>query len=194
MTTATGRVIVISGPSGSGKTTLVEQLFAHPPGPLAKSVSATTRQPRQGEQEGVHYHFLSAEDFQRQRQSGEFLECFEVFGRGDWYGTPRREVAPRLAAGKWVVLEIDVHGMQAVLGEYPNAETFFVHPGSMAELERRLRDRRTENEAAIQRRLEAARRELASAGLYRHQIVNDDVERAVREIRAILTRPGEVSQ
>lgn len=194
MTDLSGRLIVISGPSGAGKTTLVERLFAAAPGPLVSSISATTRPPRKGEQDGVQYHFLSKEDFRRRRERGDFLECFEVFGRGDWYGTLRDEVTPRLTAGKWVVLEIDIHGMQAVLREFPAAITIFVHPGSMQELERRLRDRGTESEPAIQRRLEEARKEMASAGQYRFCVVNDDVDRAVREVCDILTKPGELSR
>ena len=108
-----GRLIVISGPSGAGKTTLLKRLFELCP-QLAVSVSATTRPPRPGEREAVDYHFLSPEEFERRRQAGEFLECCEVFGRGYWYGTLLREVTPSLAAGKWVVLEIDVQGTMAV--------------------------------------------------------------------------------
>jgi guanylate kinase len=192
-----GRLIVLSGPSGSGKSTLVRRLFELAPGPLVHSVSATTRPPRPGEIDGVHYHFLSPAEFQRRRADGEFLECFEVFGRGHWYGTLRQEVAPSLAAGKWVLLEIDVHGMQAVVREFPDAVTIFVLPGDppdldrlLHELERRLRARGTETEAAIHRRLEEAASELTHAGEYRHRVVNDDVERAARQLCDILTQPG----
>src|SRR5438270_2528551 len=112
-----GRLIVISGPSGAGKTTIVRELFERCPR-LVASVSATTRPPRPQERDGVDYHFLSAEEFERRRRAGEFIECAEVFGRGYWYGTLRSEVAPRLAAEKWVVLEIDVQGTLAVLEQY----------------------------------------------------------------------------
>jgi guanylate kinase len=150
------------------------------------SVSATTRPPRPGERDGVDYHFLSDEEFERRRRAGEFVECFEVFGRGYWYGTLKSEVAPRLAAGKWVVLEIDVQGTLAVLDQYPEAVTIFVETETLEELERRLRGRGTESEEAIQRRLEVARRELALADRYQHRIINRSVERAVAEIEQIL--------
>jgi guanylate kinase len=181
----TGKLIVISGPSGAGKTTLLKKLFEVCPG-LKASVSATTRPPRPGEQNGVAYHFLGDEEFQRRRQAGEFLECHEVFGRGTWYGTLESEVAPSLAAGKSIVLEIDVQGAMTVLKRYPEALTIFVHPSSVDELERRLRGRATESEESIQRRLEVARRELACSDRYRAQVVNDDVDRAVQEICEII--------
>lgn len=191
MQTAAGKLVVISGPSGAGKTTLLKRLYANCPRPLKASVSATTRPPRPGEVDGVDYHFLSREEFARRREAGEFLECFEVYQRGDWYGTLKSEVAPSLAAGKWVVLEIDVQGTLAVLEHYPDAVTIFVRPSSVDELERRLRDRGTESEAALQRRLEVARRELASIDRYRYQVVNDDVDRAVRELCEILSLSGD---
>lgn len=185
-----GKLVVISGPSGAGKTTLLKRLYACAPAPLVVSVSATTRAPRPGERDGVDYHFLGKEEFERRRRAGDFLECFEVYQRGDWYGTLRGEVAPRLAAGKWVVLEIDVQGTLAVLQHYPDALTIFIRPSSIDELERRLRLRGTESEAALQRRLDVARRELASIDRYRHQVVNDDVDRAVKELCDILSRTG----
>ncbi len=184
-TTPTGRLIVISGPSGVGKTTVVRELFARNPR-LVASVSATTRPPRPDEQDGRDYHFLSPAEFQRRREAGDFLECCEVFGPGYWYGTLKSEVTPRLAAGKWVVLEIDVQGTLAVLRQYPEAVTIFIRPESLAELERRLRGRGTESEQSIERRLEVARRELAFADRYQFQIVNRSVEEAVREIHEIL--------
>jgi guanylate kinase len=185
----TGKLVVISGPSGAGKTTLLKRLYAGSPRPLVTSVSATTRAPRPGEVDGIDYHFLSKEEFARRRQRGEFLECFEVYQRGDWYGTLKSEVTPRLAAGKWVVLEIDVQGTLAVLDQYPGAVTVFVRPSSLAELERRLRDRGTESEAALARRLEVARRELQAADRYRYQVVNDDVDRALKQLSEILSSP-----
>ncbi|MBI3838354.1 MAG: guanylate kinase [Planctomycetia bacterium] len=183
-----GKMIVISGPSGAGKTTLLKKLFDRRPDLLA-SVSATTRPPRRGEQDGVDYHFLTPEEFQRRRSVGDFLECYEVFGRGYWYGTLWSEVSPSLEAGKSIVLEIDVQGAMAVLEKYPAAITIFVRPSSEEELERRLRGRGSETEEAIERRLEVARRELACAHRYQHQVLNDDVDRAVQEICDIIRSP-----
>ena len=186
-----GKLVVISGPSGAGKTTLLKRLFARSPVPLVASVSATTRFPRPGEVDGVDYHFLTKEEFARRRERNEFLESFEVYQRGDWYGTLKQEVGPRLSEGKWVVLEIDVQGTLAVLQHYPEAVTIFVRPSSLGELERRLRDRGTDSEAAIGRRLEVARRELASIDRYQYQVVNDDVDRALNELCEILSQSGE---
>ncbi len=180
-----GKLIVISGPSGAGKSTLLKELCTRCPH-VSVSISATTRQPRPGERDGVDYYFLTPEEFERRRLAGEFLECYEVFGRGTWYGTLLSEVAPSLEAGESIVLEIDVQGAMAVLERYRDAITIFVHPSSPAELERRLRGRGTESEEAIQRRLEVARRELEFADRYRHQVVNDDVDRAAQEICDII--------
>lgn len=185
-----GKLVVISGPSGAGKTTLLKQLYQRSCAPLVPSVSATTRAPRPGEVDGVDYHFLSREEFARRRERGEFIECCQVFGKGDWYGTLAGEVLPSLAAGKWVVLEIDVQGTLAVLERFPDALTIFVRPGSLAELERRLRERGTESGPALARRLEQARRELAFADRYRHQVINDDLERALNELCEILSSCG----
>lgn len=186
-----GKLIVISGPSGAGKTTLLRRLFERCPAPLVSSVSATTREPRPGEVDGRDYYFLSSEEFKRRRLQGDFLECCEVYGGGDWYGTLQSEVTPSLSAGKWVVLEIDVQGTLAVLQHYPDALTIFVRPGNQQELERRLRDRGTESEAALARRLSVARREWEFADRYRHQVINDEVERASAELCEILIRSGD---
>jgi len=186
-----GKMIVVSGPSGSGKSTVVRRVLEECPGPLVLSVSATTRPPRPEERDGRDYHFLAPEEFARRRAQGEMLECFEVFGRGYWYGTPRDEVATSLAAGKWVVLEIDVDGAAAVVRQHPDAITIFIGPDSMEELERRLRGRGTESEATIRRRLEVAQREMSRAGNYRYQVINDRLERAVGEICDILTKDGD---
>lgn len=182
-----GKLVIISGPSGAGKSTVLKRVLAECPQPLELSVSATTRLPRPGETDGVEYHFLSKEDFARRRENDEFLEWNEVFGRGDYYGTLRSTVAAGLAAGKWVVLEIDVEGAMMVLESHPDAITIFLHPGSDAELERRLRDRGTETEDSIQRRLEVARREMSCLNKYKYKVVNNTVDQAVEEICHILT-------
>lgn len=186
-----GRLVIISGPSGAGKSTVVRQLLDVSPVPLHKSVSATTRAPRQGEQDGRDYYFLDRDDFARRRQAGEFLECKEVFGRGDWYGTLWSEVATGLEAGKWVLLEIDVEGAWSVEQQVPDALTIFLHPGSMDELERRLRSRGTETDQSVRRRLEVAEREMAARQRYRFEVVNHSVAQAVQDICRILKLRGD---
>jgi guanylate kinase len=186
-TLASGRLMVISGPAGAGKSTVIRELIKNCPLPLLLSVSATTRKPRPSEVEGVDYFFLSKEEFARRRAAGDFLECKEVFGRGDWYGTLQSQVASGLAAGKWVILEIDVEGAIEVMQQHPGLLSIFIHSGSIDELERRLRKRKTETEESIRRRLEVARRELAFKDRYRYEVINRDVPQAVREICEILS-------
>lgn len=184
-------LIIVSGPSGAGKSTVVKQLLADCSLPIQMSVSATTRSPRPGEVNGVDYHFLSREEFRERRERGEFLECFEVFGRGDWYGTLRETVTSGLNAGKWILLEIDVQGAMATLETYPSAITIFIHPGSLEELERRLRNRGSETEESLRRRLEVARIELEAAPRYRHTVVNQDPVQAARDICQLLKSAGD---
>jgi guanylate kinase len=181
-----GRLVVVSGPSGAGKTTVMKRVYQRCGLPLRRSVSATTRPPRPGESDGIDYHFLTAEDFAERQRQGEFIESFEVFGRGYWYGTLESEVTSGLEEGKWVVLEIDVQGARAVVARYPDAITVFVRPSSLEELQRRLRHRGTETEEAISRRLQRANYELSQANQYRAVVVNDDLDRAVDEICTIL--------
>ena len=181
-----GRLIIISGPSGAGKSTVVKTLLARSSLPLEMSISATTRAPRTGEQDGKNYFFLSKEEFFRRKNAGEFLECKEVFGRGDWYGTLNAVVSSGLNRGKWLILEIDVQGALSILDRRGDPITIFVHPGSMEELELRLRQRGTETEAAIQRRLEVAREEMAFRNRYKHQVINRDLDDAVDEICQLL--------
>ena len=179
-------MVIVSGPSGAGKTTLMEAVARRTDAPLAFSVSATTRPPRPGEIDGVDYHFLALQEFQRRRANGEFLECFEVFGGGVWYGTLESEVLPRIAAGKWVVLRIDVQGALALMQRFPDALSIFLLPPSVEVLEARLRGRLTDDAPSIRRRLETARNELALADRYRYRVVNDAFDAAVREICDIL--------
>jgi len=161
--------------------------------PLVRSVSATTRPPRPGEIDGVDYHFITKEEFEERKKRGEFLECFEIFGQGHWYGTLWAEAASGLQAGKWVVLEIDVQGALEVMRRFPDALTIFLRPGTRGEIERRLRGRGTESEDSIRRRLAEADRELALADRYRYQVLNDDLDQAVRDICRILTTEWEQS-
>ena len=186
-----GKLVVVSGPSGAGKTTVLKTLFEKCTLPLRWSVSATTRSPRPGERDGAEYHFLTPDQFARRRDAGEFLECFEVFDSGCWYGTVREEVSSGLSLGNWVVLEIDVQGTVAVLEHYPEAITVFLRPSSTAELERRLRGRGTESEDRIQRRLEIARHELTFAKRYKHEVINQSVDQAAEDIIQILMHYAE---
>jgi len=183
---ANGRLLIFSGPSGAGKTTVLRGVMTDARQPVSMSVSATTRPPRPGERDGVDYHFLTPEQFEQRKDAGDFLECFEVFGRGYWYGTLRDTVSASLEAGQWVVLEIDVQGRAKVVEQYPDAVTFFVRPESLDILEQRLRDRGTENEETIRRRLEVARHEWPFAKDYTYEIVNHDLDLAVAEICAKL--------
>ena len=184
-----GRLIVLSGPSGSGKSTVVQRLLAAGDLPLRLSVSATTRPPRPGEEDGKQYWFWTPERFDRGIAEGEFLEWTQLFGHR--YGTLKSEVEPYLQRGIHVLLEIDVHGAEAIRRQFPQAVLVFLKTPSLAEYERRLRLRGTEDEAAIQRRLERAVAELAAAPRYDYQIVNDDLDQTVREFRRLIEGLGE---
>ena len=180
------RVLVLSGPSGSGKSTVVRELAGACSEPIRPSVSATTRPPREGEVDGVDYHFLSDGEFHRRRDAGEFLETAEVHGRGFWYGTPWAEVDAAAAEGSWALLEIDVVGARAVLARYPDAVTVFLMTSTEEEFVRRLRARGTESEEDIARRLETAKAELREADGYLHRVYNDDLPAAVARLCDIL--------
>ena len=183
-----GQLVIISGPSGAGKSTVVKRLIDECELPLRLSVSATTREKRPGEVDGVHYHFINSEEFEKKRHSDDFLECMEVFGRGDWYGTLQSEVEDGLEAGQWVILEIDVQGALKVMEKCPDAVSIFIHPGSLAELETRLRSRATDSEDAIKRRLEVAAEELRAITNYQHEIVNSKLDETIESMCELLVK------
>lgn len=174
---------MISGPSGVGKGTVVRSLLeAHPS--LRFAVSYTTREPRPGERDGVHYRFVDQDTFTAIADAGGFLEWAEIFGHRS--GTPAAEVGGALAAGDDVLLEVDVQGARSVRERVPNAVLVFLQPPSEPELERRLRERGTEAGPDLERRLAEARREMAAAPEFDHVVVNEVVEEAVREVLAII--------
>jgi guanylate kinase len=175
-------VLIVSGPSGSGKSTLVEKIL-EVPGTLL-SVSCTTRSPRKTESNGKWYTFVSEAEFQQMVERGEFLEYAQVFGK-NWYGTPRKWLEEAQAQKRDLVLEIDVQGALQVKAKLPGAVAVFVLPPSRAELERRIRARGQDSEDEIHRRLERARQEMLNYSSYEFAIINDDVERAGREVQAI---------
>lgn len=180
------RVLVLSGPSGSGKSTVVNRLVDAAPVKLVKVVSATTRAPRAGEVDGRDYYFLTPEEFAQKRQAGEFVECEEVHGNGNWYGTLRAELQRAQQAGAWAFLEIDVKGALSIIEQYPDALSIFLKTTSEDDYEQRLRNRGTESEEAIERRLATAREELKLADQYKHVVVNDDLDETVSKICHIL--------
>jgi len=175
-------VLIVSGPSGSGKSTLVQKILEVPGTMLA--VSSTTRPPRKTESNGKWYNFVSEAEFQGMVQRGEFLEYAQVFGK-NWYGTPRKALDEALAQHKDLVLEIDVQGALQVKQKLPGAIAVFVMPPSRDDLERRIRDRGQDSEDESRRRLERARQEMLSYSSYDFAVVNDDLERAGREVQAI---------
>jgi guanylate kinase len=175
-------VLIVSGPSGSGKSTLVRKILELP-GTLL-SVSCTTRPPRETESDGKWYNFVSESQFQQMVARGEFLEYAQVFGK-NWYGTPKKWIAEAREQNKDLVLEIDVQGALQVMQQLPGAVAIFVLPPSRAELERRIRARGQDSEDEIQRRLERARQEMQSYSSYDFGVINDDLERAGREVQAV---------
>ena len=179
--------VVLSGPSGSGKTTIVERLLERSPVKLVKSVSATTRVPRKNEVNGVNYYFLSHAEFETRKSRGEFLECAEVHGTGNWYGTLKTEVERARQMGGWALLEIDVQGGLQIMQKYPRALSIFLKASSEKDYEKRLRGRGTDAEEVIERRLANARNELEFAKEYRYEVVNDDLDQAVRDIVNIVS-------
>lgn len=179
-----GKLFVLAGPSGVGKGTIVRELVSRDPEGLSLSVSVTTRAPRPGEVDGVDYFFVDDDAFDRMIRAGELLEWAEIVGHRS--GTPKGFVEDRLAAGRDVVLEIDVVGASQIRDRVPGSVLIFVDPPSMEELERRLRGRGTETKDRIRLRLETAEWELQQREWFDHVIVNDDLERASSQVAAII--------
>jgi len=181
-----GKIIILSGPSGSGKTTIHDRLLksAAMSNRLVRSVSTTTRDPRRGEQNGRDYFFVSRRMFEYKIRAGHFLEWAKVFT--DYYGTPARPVRDLLKTGKSVLLCIDVQGARQVMAKAPEAVGIFIQAPSMAELKSRLVHRGTETPEAVAVRLTAAQKEMRQAAQYDYVVVNDDLSRALRQVRTIL--------
>ena len=176
-------LVVVSGPSGCGKDTVVKTMREKHP-EIEVSVSATSRAMREGEAEGVNYYYMTREEFQQKVQAGEILEYTQY--NGNLYGTPKHEVDTRIAQGRTVILVIEVEGAGNIKKMYPGATTIFVLPPDMEELERRLRNRGTENEETIQRRLKRAETEIANSVNYDEHVVNVEVDSCAESIYSII--------
>lgn len=181
----TGGLVVLSGPSGSGKTTLLERLESDPR--IDVAVTATTRPMRPGEKDGVDYHFLSREEFERRIRLGEFVEYNEVFRNGHLYGSLRRPLEEALARrDRYYVMEIDIEGGVRLLEQGFAGIYLFIAPPSLEELLRRIETRGTETPEAIKQRIDKTRIEMTLKDRYDHVVVNDDLERAYQQVRRIL--------
>ena len=187
-----GKTFIISGPSGVGKSTVLKELFKDRDD-LYFSVSATTRAPRPGEVDGVHYHFTDVDHFQRLISEDAFLEYAEYVG--NFYGTPKKFVDEAMEQGKDVILDIEVQGALQVTSKRPEVVRIFIAPPSWKALEERLTGRGTDSAEKVQKRLVRAKVELQTANTYDYFVINDTVERAVRELNAIMLaehcRPSE---
>ena len=179
-----GKLFVISGPSGSGKSTVIGRLLKE----LDKayfSISATTREPREGERDGVDYHFMKKEEFEKLVEADQLLEYARFVG--NYYGTPAAPVDEKLNAGYDVILDIETQGAEQILSKRPDAVSVFIFPPSFAVLEQRLRTRGTDSEDKILKRLAQARVECNKAEMYDYIIINDRIETACDEVMAIIT-------
>lgn len=180
---ARGLLVVVSGPSGVGKTTILNSLLGHCPN-CVFSTSATTRAPRPGELDGVHYFFYDRVRFASEVEDGEFLEWAEFCG--NLYGTPRRAVVSGINEGKTVILDIEATGASEVKQKLPEAVTIFILPPSLDELVRRMSGRGTETKTALRERIQSVATQIASIGIYDYIVINDSVEAAVERIQSII--------
>ena len=179
-----GKTFIISGPSGVGKSTVLSALMEKRPN-VYFSVSATTRDPRPGELDGIHYHFMDVESFRKWIAMDQFLEYAEYVG--NFYGTPKRFVDEAMDQGKDVILDIEVQGAIQVTSKRLDTVRIFIAPPSWAELERRLTERGTDSQEKIQKRLLRAKVEFQTAHTYDYFVINDTVENSVEELNAIMT-------
>ena len=185
MATAPGRLIIVSAPSGGGKTTLCRALRRRMPD-LGYSVSFTTRSPRPGEQDGVDYHFIDRDTFEKGIAGERWAEWAVV--HGNLYGTSADYLRQALAGGQDVLLDIDVQGARQLLDRFPDSLTIFIEPPSMEVLARRLAARGTDDPETVARRLRDAEQEMAQRGLYQHRIINDRLEDAVEALAALVAK------
>jgi guanylate kinase len=182
---ARGRLVVISAPSGAGKSTIARAILeAHPT--LGFSVSATTRQVRNGEQEGRDYFFLTKEEFRRRIEAGDFVEWEEIYG--NYYGTLRQEVDRALEEGRHILFDIDVKGGLSIRSRYPESLLIFIRPPSLQVLHERLRNRKTEDDAAVSLRMERVPLEMQLGVGFVYLVVHDDLPRAIAEVNAVVSR------
>ena len=179
-----GTLYIVAAPSGAGKCSIVNSVLARDP-QIALSISFTSRQPRPGERHAQHYNFVTADEFRRMIDAGDFFEYASV--HGDWKGTARQSVEPQLSSGKDVLLEIDWQGARQVREKVPNAVSVFILPPSRRALEERMRNRGQDSELVIGQRLAAAREEMSHYGEFDYVIVNEVFETAVEEMCSIFT-------
>lgn len=187
-----GLLIVLSGPSGVGKGTVLKEVMKDESLKLAFSISMTTREKREGEEEGVNYFYVTKEEFEQAVRDGKMLEYAEFVG--NYYGTPLEYVEKLRNEGTNVILEIEVQGCLQVQAKEPDAITIFIVPPSMKELENRIRGRKTEAEEIIQQRLAKAEKEMEMLNKYKYVVCNDDVELAAEIISVIIRRHMERQQ